>query len=179
MTSPRDLSLIPTKYEILRLDTGQEVIGMTRQNGNIVEVTLPMICHLSVTMRGKTLATFYPYSPLTSDTVVKIPEEMILHRNKVNPQVVPLYDNASTSWLTMLENKSIPLANKLSQNDDVQVRNNVDELIKQLYEDKHMATEEEFLEMMEQEFLNRQKDSDDPYEKFKRLTLPKDKKKIH
>ena len=79
----------------------------------------------------------------------------------------------------MLENKSIPLANKLSEDDDVQVRNRVDDLIRQLYEDKHMATEEEFLEMMEREFLDNQKNPEDPYKKYKKSSLPKDKKKIH
>lgn len=179
MTRPSDLQLVPNKYEILKLDTGQEIIGMTRQVGEVVEITLPMICHLSVTMKGKTLATFYPYSPLTSDTTIKIPQDMILHRNILNVQMVPLYDNAATSWVKMLENQSIPLANKLSKDDDVTIRNHVDELIKQLYEDKHMATEEEFLEMMEREYLKSQEEENDPYKEFKRLTTPKDKKKIH
>ena len=62
---------------------------------------------------------------------------------------------------------------------DVTIRNHVDELIKQLYEDKHMATEEEFLEMMEREYLKSQEEENDPYKEFKRLTTPKDKKKIH
>lgn len=177
MTRPSDL--IPNKYEILKLDTGQEVIGMTRQVGEFVEITLPMICHLSVTMKGKTLATFYPYSPLTSDTTIRIPQEIILHRNILNVQMVPLYDNAATTWVKMLENQSIPLANRLSKDDDVTIRNHVDELVKQLYEDKHMATEEEFLEMMEREYLKSQEEDHDPYKEFKRLTLPKDKKKIH
>ena len=179
MTRPNDLQLVPNKYEILKLDTGQEVIGMTRQVGEIVEITLPMVCHLSVTHKGKTLATFYPYSPLTSDTTIKIPEEIILHRNVLNVQMVPLYDNASTQWLNMLENQNIPLANRLSKDDDVTIRNHVDELVRQLYEDKHMASEEEFLEMMESEFLKSQEDANDPLEKFKRMVPPKDKKKIH
>ena len=108
MATPRDLQLVPNAYEVIRLDTGHEICGMTRRVGEVTEITLPMICHLSATFKGSTVATFYPYSPLTSDTVIKIPEDMILHRNTMNPQVIPMYDSASSKWLGMIENQSIP-----------------------------------------------------------------------
>jgi len=173
MTRPSDLNS-PNKYEILKLDTGQEVVGMTKQFSDFVEITCPMVCHLSVTQRGKTLATFYPYSPLTSDTVVTIPEEMILHRNTLNTQVVPLYDDASVQWLTMIENGSIPLVNKLIKDDSVSVRNETDKRIKSLYDLEHLSRlEEEFLDELEAEFLNETDSS------FESAIPPKDKKKIH
>ncbi len=109
MTTPKDI--IPTQYEVLKLMSGAEVVGMTRDTGNGIEITLPMICKLElVTPDGKqTLATFYPYAPLSSDPTVKIPSEMIAHRNTMNEQFVPFYDEASSRWFDMVENKTIPL----------------------------------------------------------------------
>ena len=46
MANPKDL--IPQKYEVLKTRTGAEIVGMTRDIGDSVEVTLPMICQLSV-----------------------------------------------------------------------------------------------------------------------------------
>ena len=41
MTTPKDI--IPTKYEVVKLKTGTEIVGMTRDLGDKVEITLPMI----------------------------------------------------------------------------------------------------------------------------------------
>ena len=46
MTTPKDI--IPTKYEVVKLKTGTEIVGMTRDLGDKVEITLPMICQLSL-----------------------------------------------------------------------------------------------------------------------------------
>ena len=46
MTSPKDI--IPTQYEVLKLRSGSEVVGMTRDTGEGIEITLPMICRLEV-----------------------------------------------------------------------------------------------------------------------------------
>ena len=63
MTTPKDI--IPQQYEVMKLLNGTEVVGMTRNTSQGIEITLPMICKLElVTPDGKqTLATFYPYAP--------------------------------------------------------------------------------------------------------------------
>ena len=67
MATPADLS--PKQYEVLKLRNGLEVVGMTRDTSQGIEITLPMVCRLSSGPTPvETLATFYPYAPLTSDT---------------------------------------------------------------------------------------------------------------
>jgi len=110
MTRPSDLT--PKQYEVLKLRNGLEVVGMTRDTAQGIEVTLPMVCRLSAGATPvETLATFYPYAPLSSDTTVTVPIDHILHRNVMNQQYIPFYDEASSQWLDMLENNSIPLIN--------------------------------------------------------------------
>ena len=110
MASPSDL--LPQKYEVLKLRNGLEVVGMTRDTSKGIEITLPMVCKLNAGQTAvETLATFYPYAPLTSDTTVLVPIDHILHRNVMNEQYIPFYDEASSQWLDMLENNSIPLIN--------------------------------------------------------------------
>ena len=46
MTRPNDI--IPQQYEVLKLKTGAEVVGMTRDTHEGVEITLPMLCRLEV-----------------------------------------------------------------------------------------------------------------------------------
>ena len=46
MATAKDL--IPQKYEVLKTRTGTELVGMTRDIGDAIEITLPMICHLSL-----------------------------------------------------------------------------------------------------------------------------------
>jgi hypothetical protein len=177
MASPKDLHLVPNQYEVIRLDTGQEIMGMTRRLEGQTEVTLPMMCHLSATMKGRTIATFYPYSPLSSDTTVTIPDDMILHRNTLNKQIVPFYDNASSKWLNMVETGTIPLDNNLPIGDQVDVRSQLDDLVKRMM-DMQRHPEEEDLEWLEamQEELDLERDE---YEDFFSARPPKDKKKIH
>mgnify|MGYP001466339390 CR=1 FL=1 len=47
MTRPSDL-INEQKYEVIKLKTGAEFVGMVRDSVEGLEVTLPMICHLSV-----------------------------------------------------------------------------------------------------------------------------------
>ena len=57
MTNPNDL-ISPTKYEVLKLKTGQEIVGMTKEGQNGIAVTLPMICKLElITAQQQTLAS--------------------------------------------------------------------------------------------------------------------------
>ena len=109
MTTPKDI--IPTKYEVIKLNSGTEIVGMTRDLGDSVEITLPMICQLSlIPGTPRTQATFHPYSALSSDMKVEIPNNNIMHRNNMNEQFVQHYDDASSRWFDMIENKTIPLA---------------------------------------------------------------------
>ena len=101
MTRPSDLT--PKQYEVLKLRNGLEVVGMTRDTATGIEVTLPMVCRLSAGATPiETLATFYPYAPLSSDTTVTVPIDHILHRNVMNEQYIPFYDEASSQWLDCL-----------------------------------------------------------------------------
>ena len=105
MTTPKEL--IPQRYEVIKLKSGTEVVGMTRDCGDVLEITLPMICQLSlVPGTPRTNAVFYPYAPLSADEVVSIPKFEIVHRNIMNEQFVPYYDDASSRWFEMIENKS-------------------------------------------------------------------------
>jgi hypothetical protein len=110
MATPKDL--VPNKYEVLKLKTGTEICGMTRDTGNGIEIVLPMICQLSAITKKNTLATFYPYAPLSKDPSVLISIEQILHRSNMNEQFIPFYDEASSKWQTMVEEGKIPLTNK-------------------------------------------------------------------
>ena len=108
MATPKDLT--PQKYEVIKTRTGAEIMGMTRDTGKGLEVTLPMICHLTAMPGGASShCVFYPYAPLSSDETVLFPYDHIAHRSSVNEQFIPLYDNASASWFKMIENKSIPI----------------------------------------------------------------------
>ena len=46
MTTPKDL--VPERYEVIKLKSGAEIVGMTRDCGDHLEITLPMICQLSL-----------------------------------------------------------------------------------------------------------------------------------
>ena len=110
MATPKDLT--PSRYEVIKLKTGTEIVGMTRDVGPSLEVTLPMICQLSlIPGTPRTQAIFYPYSPLSCDERVNIPKTEVMHRQLMNNQFIPFYDNASSKWFDMIENQSIPLAN--------------------------------------------------------------------
>ena len=143
MASPSDL--IPQKYEVLKLRNGLEVVGMTRDTTKGIEITLPMVCKLNAGQTPiETLATFYPYAPLTSDTSVVVPIDHILHRNVMNQQYIPFYDEASSQWLEMLENNSIPLINGTPKRKyiDKILKNLIDGVSSDDYEDFELDFEE-------------------------------------
>ena len=155
MASPSDL--LPQKYEVLKLRNGLEIVGMTRDTSKGIEITLPMVCKLNAGQTPvETLATFYPYAPLTSDTTVLVPIDHILHRNVMNEQYIPFYDEASSQWLDMLENNSIPLIN--------------------------VTTKRRYMDKILQNLINEVSDEYD-YEdfdlEFEEAILPKDKTKLH
>ena len=175
MTSPKDI--IPQKYEVLKLRSGSEVVGMTRDTATGVEITLPMICRLeTINPEGShTLATFYPYAPLSSDPMVTLPNDMIAHRSSLNEQFVPFYDEASARWFDMVENKTIPLTG-----DRKEIRR---AYLDRIVQDLMNATggpiserEERMLQRMEEEEWE---EYDESFDEFEHALPPTDKKKIH
>ena len=175
MTSPKDI--IPQKYEVLKLRSGSEVVGMTRDTATGVEITLPMICRLeTINPEGShTLATFYPYAPLSSDPMVTLPNDMIAHRSSLNEQFVPFYDEASARWFDMVENKSIPLTGNRKE-----IRR---AYLDRIVQDLMNATggpiseqEERMLQRMEEEEWE---EYDETFDEFEHALPPTDKKKIH
>jgi hypothetical protein len=61
----------------------------------------------------ETLATFIPYAPLSRDATLTLARQDVMHRSNLNEQFIPFYDEASSRWLTMVENETIPLTNKM------------------------------------------------------------------
>ncbi len=164
MTTPKDL--VPERYEVIKLKSGTEVVGMTRDCGDHVEITLPMICQLSlIPGTPRTNAVFYPYAPLSADEMVKIPNFEIVHRNIMNEQFVPYYDDASARWFEMIENKSIPLASAEDKKVSEIMRRSLDRILTRAPSDEFI---EEALEEMDLEL-----------EEFETSIAPTDKKKLH
>ena len=159
MATPKDL--LPKKYEVLRLRNGMEICGMTRDTGAKIVITLPMVCRLTANSPKETLATFYPYAPMTSDYNIELPHDYIVHRNTLNTQYIPFYDEASSQWMDMIEQESIPL---MSQRDLDETREYMDNVLGKVIKDMRSLRElEEY----------------DPYGDFEDAVLPIDKKKIH
>ena len=164
MTTPKDL--VPERYEVIKLKSGTEVVGMTRDCGDHVEITLPMICQLSlIPGTPRTNAVFYPYAPLSADEMVKIPNYEIVHRNIMNEQFVPYYDDVSSRWFEMIENKSIPLASAEDRKVSEIMRRSLDRILTRAPNDEFI---EEALEEMDLEL-----------EEFETSIAPTDKKKLH
>ena len=174
MATPADLS--PKQYEVLKLRNGLEVVGMTRDTAQGIEITLPMVCRLSSGPTPvETLATFYPYAPLSADATVLLPLDIIAHRNNMNEQFVPYYDEASSRWFDMVENKSIPLTG-----DKKQVRKAyLDRVVRDLMEATGgpiTEQEQRMLERFEEEEWSME---DEVLADFESALAPTDKKKIH
>ena len=164
MTTPKEL--IPQRYEVIKLKSGTEVVGMTRDCVDVLEITLPMICQLSlVPGTPRTNAVFYPYAPLSADEVVSIPKFEIVHRNIMNEQFVPYYDDASSRWFEIIENKSIPLATVEDKKVAEVMRRSLDRILGR-------APDDDFIEDVLDEI-------DYEREEFELAEVPKDKKKIH
>ena len=112
-------SLAPNRYEVVKLKTGLDIVGMVRDTGEGIHITLPMICQLQLTQTNDTLSTFIPYAPLSAEPTLFIPNNHIVHRNKLNEQFVRYYDNASSRWLEMVENGTIPVRSGKEYQEDM------------------------------------------------------------
>ena len=175
MTSPKDI--IPQKYEVLKLRSGSEVVGMTRDTHDGIVITLPMICRLeTINPEGShTLATFYPYAPLSADPTVQIPNDMVAHRSSLNEQFVPFYDEASARWFDMVENKSIHLTGNRKEIRKVYLDRIVNDLMSATG-GPITEREERMLERLEEEEWD---ELDETMADFEHAIPPTDKKKIH
>lgn len=171
MATAKDL--IPQKYEVLKTRTGAEIVGMTRDIGNNVEVTLPMICQLSVIPNtNRTHVVFYPYSPLSRDERIVMPRDHIVHRSRVNQQFIPLYDGASSKWLKMIDEESIPLGEPGAR---VPIDQNIDQRIRDAMERLAEQYDLDFEEHDEEWGFSKDEEYDDFYD----AEPPTDPKKIH
>tara|TARA_B100000212_G_scaffold310837_1_gene262166 strand:- start:940 stop:1476 length:537 start_codon:yes stop_codon:yes gene_type:complete len=112
-------TLAPNRYEVIKLKTGLDIVGMVRDSGEGIHITLPMICQLQLTQTNDTLSTFIPYAPLSAEPTLFIPNTHIVHRNKLNEQFVSYYDNASAKWLEMVENGTIPVKSNQEYQRDI------------------------------------------------------------
>lgn len=166
MATPKDLT--PSRYEVIKLKTGTEIVGMTRDVGPSLEVTLPMICQLSlIPGTPRTQAIFYPYSPLSCDERVNIPKTEVMHRQLMNDQFIPFYDNASSKWFDMIENQSIPLAN----DEDKRIGDMMRKSLSKIMERGEPFDEDDLIDEIFYE--------SDSVSEFESAVPPKDKKKIH
>jgi hypothetical protein len=116
---------------------------MVRDTNNGVEITLPMICQLTVQDKLNTLATFYPYAPLSEDPIIMLPVDQVLYRSVMNQQFIPFYDEASSRWLEMVETQSIPLTNQKITAEDVR-RDYLNKVMESLIPEDLEMIEEEF-----------------------------------
>lgn len=113
MTDKEEYTIQPEKYEVVRLTNGSEFACMTIDKGDRLLAILPMIAHLTNTGNGTTSVTFQPYNILSSDINIVITKEHILHRSDLHIQFIPIYDEASSKWMEMIEENEIPLANDM------------------------------------------------------------------
>ena len=113
----------------------------------------------------RTNAVFYPYAPLSADEIINIPKFEIIHRNLMNEQFVPYYDDASSRWFDMIENKSIPLATVEDKKVSEIMRRSIDRMMSRMTE----ALDEQFIE-------EQLEDMDWEMEEFELSEPPIDKK---
>lgn len=133
------------KYQVIKLKTGQELCGMVSYKENTIEVTLPMICQLTKISATNTLATFIPYNPLGNDSILTIGRESVMHTSNMNDQFIPFYDEASAKWLSMVEDGTIPLTNKLPSAKEF-LKERVDEMLNTLSDEELAQLEEDTLQ---------------------------------
>lgn len=98
----------PDGYEIVKFVTGNEVVAMTKDRGETLELLLPMTYWLQPKETTAKIG-FYPYQPLSTDLVVEVFKSDILHRNALSEQFVPLYDKACKKWSSLLDQRNVPI----------------------------------------------------------------------
>jgi hypothetical protein len=90
-----------------------------------------------------------------------------MHRQLMNDQFIPFYDNASSKWFDMIENQSIPLAN----DEDKRIGNMMRKSLSKIMERGEPFDEDDLIDEIFYEA--------DSVSEFESAVPPKDKKKIH
>ena len=112
---------------------------------------------------------------MSSDPTVQIPYDLIAHRNTMNDQFVNFYDEASSKWFDMVENKKIPLVTNPKTAHRDYIKRVVDELMNATG-GPITEREERMLRRIEEEEWNI---DDEVFADFESSIVPTDKKKIH
>jgi len=103
----------PKKYEIIKLVSGNEIVGMTIESTETVKIILPMSFQLVPIDITQTKLGFFPYIPLSSDIAIDIYKSDILHRSTLNSSFISIYDKAATNWEDLLTNDLVPIYAKV------------------------------------------------------------------
>ena len=172
MVTPKDIT--PNRYEVLKTRSGAEIVGMTRDTRDHVEITLPMICHLSmIPGTGRTQCIFYPYAPLSAEEKLMMPKDHIVHRSKMNEQFIPHYDNASSTWFEMIAEESIPL------NNPKEIHKDLDRRIREAMHKVLGNHDPDIFDLEEYDLRDTGITLDDHLDDFLEKQPPKNKKKLH
>ena len=125
-------------------------------------------CHSRNFKVDENTFNFFKMYRASADEVINITKFEIIHRNLMNEQFVPYYDDASSRWFEMIENKSIPLATVEDKKVSEIMRRSIDRMMSRMTE----APDEQFIE-------EQLEDMDWEMEEFELSEAPKDKKKLH
>jgi len=102
---------------------------------------------------------------------VEIPLESVMHRNNMNEQFITHYDDASSRWFDMIENKTIPLATEEDKRYEDIMKRTLGRLLKN--PDITPLDQDMVDEIIEEELFDYEEDE------FKLASPPKDKNKLH
>ena len=163
-------TLVPNKYEVIRFQNGQEIIGMVRETrtGLIdktkcygIDVWAPMTVHLTSMPSGETIANFMPFTALSEDSYLSFNTKDILFRSPLNQEYIHLYDSAASQWMKLLEDRKIkPISQATGQK---KVKEYLDKTARELAED-YIESDiflEDYKEKKKENFETRKLEKDD------------------
>jgi len=159
-------TLVPNKYEVIRFQNGQEIIGMVRETrtGLIdkgIDVWAPMTVHLTSMPSGETIANFMPFTALSENSFLSFNTKDILFRSPLNQEYIHLYDSAASQWMKLLEDRNIkPISQATGQK---KVKEYLDKTARELAED-YLDSDiflEDYKEKKKESFETRKLEKDD------------------
>jgi len=159
-------TLVPNKYEVIRFQNGQEIIGMVRETrtGLIdkgIDVWAPMTVHLTSMPSGETIANFMPFTALSENSFLSFNTKDILFRSPLNQEYIHLYDSAASQWMKLLEDRNIkPISQATGQK---KVKEYLDKTARELAED-YLESDiflEDYKEKKKESFETRKLEKDD------------------